>query len=319
MKILKNIRGLSWQDGELNTFMAALQRILESLGEDHTYSYLMGLSGAAFRLQIHWDGLCPSGPDATCGFDSAAHLLQILRYPLRHLVASDGEDKVTSAVKKSIDAGAPGIAVDLIKVPDWGLIVGYDDKDQYQVLTFYNDHKNKPQPAQKDPWTVCLLGEKLGPFNRDHAEMTSLFLLKNLLENRSYGAYHTGQAGFESWLERLENIGRFLAGLGERRQEHLLGNYWNYISLMDARRAAKTYLQEEIRYRRFDNDAVYRKMGNLFGQQVEVLSRYPIQPPFQDEGKSMLEEENLQQQIEALKQAAELEKKVLRLWDRLKL
>jgi hypothetical protein len=319
LKVLTGIRGLSWQDAELNTFIAALQRVLESLGEENTYSYLMGLSGAAFRLQIHRDGLCPSGPDATCGFDSGTHLLQTLRYPYRLLVASDGEDKVTSEVKRSIDAGIPAIAIDLIEVPDWGLIVGYDDHGTYQALTFFNDHKNKPQPAQNTPWVVYLLGERAGPVNRDEAERGSLFLLRNLLENRSYGAYKTGQEGFRAWLQRLENIGKFLAGTGHKRQEHLIGNYWNYISLIDARRAARRYLQEEIRYRRFDNDAIYRKMGDLFGQQADALGQYSIPKPFQDEGKSMLEEENIRQQIETLRKAAELEKKVLGLWERLKL
>ena len=88
MKILKNIHGLDWQTGEYSTFIATLQRALEYLGEKHTYSYLLGLSGAAFRLQIHWDGLCPSGPDATCGFDSGAYLLQVLRRPVRRLAAA---------------------------------------------------------------------------------------------------------------------------------------------------------------------------------------------------------------------------------------
>ena len=317
MKTLKGVPGLSWQDGEMNTFMAALQHSLEFLGEGYPYAALMGLSGAAFLLQIHRTGPCPSGPDAACGFDSAGHILNLLRIDHRYLQASDGVKTIRSAVKESLDAGRPVIAIDLIKVSDWGLIVGYDAKGTYQVLTFYNEHKNKAQPAEKTPWAVYLLGEKLGPVNRDQAEMNSLFLLKNLLENRSYGPYYTGQAGFESWLERLENIGRFLAGTGEKRQEYLIGNYWNYISLIDARRAGRTYLQEEIRYRRFDNSAVYRKMGDLFGREVEALSRYHIVPPFQDEGRNMLEAENVQQQIEALQQAAELEKKVLKLWDRL--
>jgi hypothetical protein len=317
MKILKGIRGLSWQDGEMNTFIAALQRTLEFLGEDYTYSALMGLSGAAFRLQIHHTGLCPSGPDATCGFDSAGYLLKALRLDHHIRQAADGEETIKADVKRSIAAGRPAIAVDLIKVPDWGLIVGLDDHDHFLVLTFYNEQKNKPQPAEKEPWTVYLLGESHGPVSRDEVEMHSLFLLKNLLENRSYGPYHTGQAGFAAWVEILTNIGRFLAGTGEKRGEHLLGNYWNYLSLIDARRAARIYLQEEIRYRRFDNDAVYRKMGDLFGQQAETLSGYHIPPPFQDEGRSMLEDENIRQQIEALRQAAELEKKVLKLWERL--
>jgi len=319
MKILQGIRGLSWQDGEMNTFIASLQRALEFLGGDHSYSILMGLSGAAFRMQIHRTGLCPSGPDATCGFDSAGHILRVLRLDHRIRQAVDGEKKIKAEVKKSIAAGRPAIAVDLIEVPDWGLIVGVDDRGRYQALTFYNEQKNKPQAAEKDPWTVYLLGEELGPVNRDEAEMSSLFLLRNLLENRSYGQYHTGLAGLERWLEILGNIGKFLAGSGEKRGDHLLGNYWNYISLIDARRAARTYLQEEIRYRRFGNDAVYRKMGDLFGREAEVLSAYHIPPPFQDEGRGMLEEDNVRKQIEALEQAVELEKKVLKLWDRLEI
>ena len=319
MKVLKNIRGLSWQDREHNTFIAALQRALENVGEKHTYSYLMGLSGAAFRLQIHRDGLCPSGPDATCGFDSAGQVLQILRYPLHCLVASDGEKKIKSTVKASINAGLPAIAVDLIKVPDWGLIVGYDEHDEYLVLTYYNEEKGRPKKAQKAPWIVYCLGERLGPTNQDEAEKTSLFLLRNLLENRSYGPYHTGQAGFEVWLERLKNMSRFLAGTGEKRSEHLLGNYWNYVSLIDCRLAAKHYLREEIRFRRFENDALYGKLGSLFGEEAELLSQYHIQPPFRDEGKSMLEDGNLKRQRETLEGAAELEKKVLEFWDRLEI
>jgi hypothetical protein len=319
MIILQGIRGLSWQDGEMNTFIASLQRALEFLGEDHTYSALMGLSGSAFRLQIHRTGLCPSGPDATCGFDSAGHVLKTLRLDHRILRSADGEERIRSAVSNSIAAGRPAIAIDLIKVPDWGLIVGTDDQDRYQALTFYNEQKNKPQPAENEPWTIYLLGERLGPVDRDQAEMHSLFLLRNLLENRSYGAYHTGLEGLERWLEILGSIGKFLAGSSQRRGDHLLGNYWNYITLIDARRAARTYLQEEIRYRRFDNDAVYRKMGDLFGREAEILSAYHISPPFQDKGRGMLEEDNIRQQIEALQEAAELEKKVLTLWERLEL
>jgi len=319
MNILKGIRGLSWQDGEMNTFIAALQRSLEFIGEEYTYNSLMGLSGAAFRVQIHHTGLCPSGPDATCGFDSAGYILRVLRLDHRIRQTADGEKKIKEDVKKNIAAGRPAMAIDLIRVPDWGLIVGIDAQDRYLALTFYNEQKNKPQPAEKDPWTVYLLGEGLGPINRDQAEMSSLFLLKNLLENRSYGPYHTGRAGLERWLEILGQIGKFLAGTGEKRGEHLLGNYWNYTSLVDARRAARTYLQEEIRYRRFDNDAVYRKMGDLFGQEAEILSSYHIPPPFQDEGRGMLQDENIRQQIEALEQAVELEKKVLTLWERLEI
>lgn len=319
MKILKNIRGLNWQDGEYNTFIAALQRALEHLGEKHTYSYLMGLSGAAFRLQIHWEGLCPSGPDATCGFNSGRHLLEVLRWNSYVLTSSDGEEKIQKAVRESVDRGAPALAIDLIEVPDWGLIVGYEDNGRFLALTYYNKESDKPQPAEKSPWVIYLLGEKLGPADQDEAEKNSLFLVKNLLENSSYGPYYTGLHGFEIWLDRLKNMGRFLAGTGEKRFEHLLGNYWNYVSLIDCRRAAKHYLREEIRYRRFENDSLYGKLGSLFGQEAELLGQYHIMPPFKDQGEIMLQEENLKAQIDALEGAAELEREALKVWIELKL
>ena len=155
--------------------------------------------------------------------------------------------------------------------------------------------------------------------DKDQAEKNSLVLVKNLLENSSYGPYHTGLHGFKIWLDRLKKMGRFLAGAGEKRFEQLLGNYWNYVSLIDCRRAAKNYLREEIRYRRFENDSPYGKLGSLFGEEAELLSQYHIMPPFKDQGKSMLEDENLKTQIEALKGAVELEREVLKFWDQLQL
>ncbi len=317
MKVLEGIRGLSWQSGELNTFVAALRSALEYLGENHTYSYLMGLSGAAFRLQIHRDGLCPSGPDATCGFNSGHHLLDMLRWSFRCLMASDGEKKTKEAVHASIDRKIPVLAIDLIGAPDWGLIVGYDEDGEFLVLTYHNRNKDQPQRAEKPPWSFYLLDQKLGHTHQDRSEEMSLFLLKNLVENSSYGPYHAGWHALQAWKELLEHIGRFLAGSGDKRIEHLLGNYWNYVSLIDCRRAAKIYLREEIRYRRFENNAIYGKLGALFGQEADVLDRYHIMPPFHDQGKSMLEEVNLKRQIEALESALSLEQKVSSLWDKL--
>ena len=59
--------------------------------------------------------------------------------------------------------------------------------------------------------------------------------------------------------------------------------------------------------------------GLAFGQEAELLSGYHITPPFHDEGHSMLEEENVRHQIEALQEAVELEKKVLKLWERVEI
>src|SRR5512146_2658539 len=39
--------------------MGSLAEALRVLGEPVSYEYLMGASGAAFRMQVHEDGMCP--------------------------------------------------------------------------------------------------------------------------------------------------------------------------------------------------------------------------------------------------------------------
>jgi hypothetical protein len=44
--------------------------------------YLMGVSGAAFRLHIHTPGWCPSAPDATCGLNHCVPAMKALGYKI---------------------------------------------------------------------------------------------------------------------------------------------------------------------------------------------------------------------------------------------
>ncbi len=67
---IEGVQKLGWGLGKENTFMGALQSTLNTIGDDVTYEYLVGISGAAFRLHFHYPEWCPSSPDATCGFDT---------------------------------------------------------------------------------------------------------------------------------------------------------------------------------------------------------------------------------------------------------
>jgi hypothetical protein len=46
---------------------AAEEAVIQALGEDVTYDYLVGMSGLAFRMQLSREGFCPSSPHPACG------------------------------------------------------------------------------------------------------------------------------------------------------------------------------------------------------------------------------------------------------------
>jgi len=79
-KVLEGVEKLQWGKGQENTFMGALTAAMRAIGEDVTYDYLMGVSGAAFRLHFHQPNWCPSSPDATCGFDHFEPVMKALGY-----------------------------------------------------------------------------------------------------------------------------------------------------------------------------------------------------------------------------------------------
>ena len=57
-----------------NTVFKSTAITLQAMGEDVSYEFLMGISGAAFRVQLH-EEWCPSSPHPDCGFDCTAVVL----------------------------------------------------------------------------------------------------------------------------------------------------------------------------------------------------------------------------------------------------
>jgi len=63
---IDGIPRLEWEKSTDNSFIRSSQLALNALGEDYTYEFLMGISGAAFRLHFHPDW-CPNSADSTTG------------------------------------------------------------------------------------------------------------------------------------------------------------------------------------------------------------------------------------------------------------
>ena len=76
---IENIPRLEWGKNNDISFIKSSQLALNSIGENYSYDFLMGISGAAFRFHFHPDW-CPSAGDVTTGFDVPQILFNSLGY-----------------------------------------------------------------------------------------------------------------------------------------------------------------------------------------------------------------------------------------------
>ena len=120
-------------------------------------------------------------------------------------------------IKKEINKNQPVLAIDLVEVPEWGIITGFKRSDLY-CRTYYdgidkNYDKHHPPEyniAQKIPWglfTVKKVGE---PLDRKKSIKQSLtWVLKHWsvgkIEESSDGFYANGINAYETWIEQLQD------------------------------------------------------------------------------------------------------------------
>jgi hypothetical protein len=242
---VEGVEPLSWNTW--NTYMASLTNVARAMGDDVSYEEVMGLSGAAFRLHFHQPEWCPSSPDAGVGHNCEPLAHRALGYVIQHV--DNGKDKaqqeaLRKAVAASIDAGKPVIAIDLILVPDWGVIAGYvEDSDKFLCRTFHKETGGYDE-NEKRPWSVHIVKERVQPPARRQAVLDSFRAAVKLAETKSFGKYASGYAAYQAWANDLEKDDRFTGEALAAKPgslAHISG--WVHHSLVDARRAAVTYLR----------------------------------------------------------------------------
>ena len=140
---IDNFPPLEWGKNTDNSFIRSAQLTLNSLGENYTYDFLMGISGAAFRLHFHPD-FCPSSGDSTTGFDVSRVLFNSLGYKCElHSINDNSFDDIKDLYQKiiaQINHGIPVIAINLKVCPEWGIITGYlKNKPGLLCRTYFDD------------------------------------------------------------------------------------------------------------------------------------------------------------------------------------
>ena len=240
-----------WVDGVHGWFVgdressvhAAQAAIMEALGEDISYTYLLGVSALAFRMQVSMDGLCPSSPHSFCGYPCHARSTQALPWAVR-VLEIDADDRqgvqlARASVVASIDRGIP---VQYGSEED-GVIFGYQ-KDGQEWLCYHPMHHRGTKRFVETtwPWGIALYTERKQD-QTDGRELAvgALAQAIDMAHAERAEAYHVGFAAWTAYLSRLNALQQ----AGERAQHaDALGNSWIYECLVQYRSAAASYLRD---------------------------------------------------------------------------
>jgi len=291
--------GIGCKDDHDSSVIACLAGAMAAVGESFSYPYLLGTSGAAFRVQMQVPNWGPSAACAPCGYDCVPGAMAVTGYRLRCVNMqhdgqwlSDGVKEAIAAVPANIDRGVPIILIG----KESGLIVGYRDdgqfifrpyeyhNDGYQDMDIFGAASSVPQaivgkPAANDwAWGIGIVTPSDVPMNRHHAFVHSLQLAVTLATTERFGNYLSGFAAIDHWVDALLDDSRFDTLTLDNWFTPAHANGYCYPCLYSARRNAERYLREMAD----DYSGALRlqilELAELYKQMHQTLSR--TQPEF---------------------------------------
>jgi len=279
--VIKGIRPLDWNTGETSSFIATLTRIAEYLDIGKDYTYLMGSSGSAFRIQFHEDW-CPSSPDATVGFDCGATAMRSINvtpiYMFLDREEETNKEEIRQGIVKSIDEKMPVIAIDLIEVPEWGVIVGYQKSGKELLVRDYFDRRKGYDIAARFPWVVVAVSQKEGSIDDAENFKNSLLIAEELYETEKYESYYSGIAALEYWIKRLKEDD-FSTLDDEQFENVVLANAWIYGRLADDRMFGAEYLKSFVLRLPHMKDKIM-KLASQYETVHELMTREEMVAPY---------------------------------------
>ena len=212
-------------DGEHeNSMIACIAGVMASMNEDFSYEYLMGTSGAAFRVQMAEPNWCASAACAPCGYDCVPGTMKTTGYRLVWIDTQrdgkwmdDGVKQALQAVPKSVDNGVPVI----MSGKEAGLIVGYHDDGKLVVRPYAHDDDGykdaevfgaaavlvpaliEVTAANDWAWAVGIIEPHDLPIDRHEAVANSMRLAVMLANTERFGHYLSGFAAIQYWIDGL--------------------------------------------------------------------------------------------------------------------
>ena len=225
-----------------NSVMGALAAALHAIGDPVAYDYLMGVSGAAFRIQVHEDGLCARSPNSGRGYPCKLAVCDALDYELEWMDVpedADGRTALAERIRAGIDRGAPV----LFNYNECALAGGYESGVPGFLLRTFGDKTDSYTHSDGWPADIGIIGGRkdVRPM-RERVIYEAIDRAEMLAATAQFDAYLCGFAAWDRWIELLNDETRYLHMDRSQIEHEMKGNAWICESLHDARTAAGRFL-----------------------------------------------------------------------------
>ncbi len=238
--LLEGVEG--WHmGGRESSVHAAQASIMAAMGEEIDYTYLLGVSGLAFRMQISQDGMCPSSPHGFVGYECSEGSDAAIPYESTVFKLGPEADEATiaaarAAVVESIDRGVPA----RYGTEELGVIIGYQKAGE--EWTCLNPMRGgEPYVEPNVPWGVTVYGEPKAemPSQRELV-VASLRQAVMMAHTDEAGGYYVGFAAWDNYIAKLEAL---QGASDDELGAAMIGNSWIYECLTNYREFAAMYLR----------------------------------------------------------------------------
>jgi len=282
--VLEGVPRVSYRkpDGgwEFTPFASWLRSGMEVLGEDYTYEYIMGTSGAAFRLMWApgvWDFgnvdimvmaedtlepirrafeavgyghevIAKSQADSVGEHSWAAEIIR------SSAIGVDGRTADKAGFKRCIiesiqNAGRPVLAFGVVGPPECCIITGYDeDSDALIGWSFFQDKSEayfRKSDWYADTCGLILIGEKrqVPSLSELHQSSLEWALIKALGDSRVKDRFNGGPSAYTAWAEDIMRGENFSPDdLGTLRR--CLTSHYDAMSMLAERNYAANFLRQ---------------------------------------------------------------------------
>ena len=270
---LDKISPLQFGAGEENTFVASYRRLLQITGNDIPYWYLMAVSGAAFRLQIHCNSWRMNSPDILTGFSLTKHLFNAFGIECECEWVCSSPEKIKIAHEKILDnikRGVPSIGLSLDGKAYHGLVIGFTSRDKLLAI----DYSIPGMPhavAEKLVWCYHIPTKKKEPMSKERHFAQAFSLAKKLYTTERKKTFHLGFNAYDYWYSTLTNPSHHDPYKDDWLTiERNNGNHWIFVNLIDAKRCAAKYcLEMSKEFPDFASEL--KKLATLYDSMVELL------------------------------------------------
>lgn len=320
--MIDNVERVGWDLDMDVSFFGCLSSIEKLKGSGCSYNDLMVLSGYGMRTCFH-DKICPSSPDATVGYDTGSLILKKLGYDFEFVFLKGMENEANhpelnylskkdfnKKICNSIDRGWPVMAVNLIRVPEWGIVTGYqNNKSQLLCRTFF-DQSDSYQIAHNFPFVAVIIKDKKD-INVSDLYSSYFENVDDIFNIKTFESYNNGLYAYDRWIYRLQQEDSLVVMEDKKFYDNGFANTWIYYCLADSRRKQCEYLKDHR------NDFVIPSASidnliKLYGNEADILSAglYDVAPMEGNITREIWTTDMRKRQIATLKEVRRLENKI---------